>query len=234
MLDLSKMRKSFLLVLLLVLWAECTVIRGGTASANEAAVGRVSGGISWEVLWSKKQRCNEMHEGALVGRGDGDERGESRQWGRSLGRCRGMECLEGGDCATDFWPGSVGGPGQGGLPSLRGGSSVMVSGLNETMIDMLRKSGADLPPRDENTTLADRMASWEGKMVSVELEQGIEMQAKLINLDEGMNTFLAGPVERYDVDTGELLGTDAEDILIKGSNVLHVALMDGMEDVNLE
>ena len=126
-------------------------------------------------------------------------------------------------------------------------------GLNETMIEMLRKMGREqgdgsriavnqtildmlqeMGPQneeDDNTTIADKMTSWEGKMVSVEVDQGFEMRGKLVHLDDGMNAMLAGPIERYDVESGEHLGTDVEDILVKGSNVIHVALMEGMIEV---
>jgi small nuclear ribonucleoprotein (snRNP)-like protein len=63
--------------------------------------------------------------------------------------------------------------------------------------------------------------------------QKIEMRAKLIMLDDGMNAMLAGPVERYSAETGELLGTDKEDILVKGSNVIHVALLEGSSVIQL-
>lgn len=108
-----------------------------------------------------------------------------------------------------------------------GGSRIAV---NQTILDMIREMGPGAEELD-NVTIADKMTSWEGKMVCVELEQGFEMRGKLIHLDDGMNAMLAGPVERYDVESGELLGTDVEDILVKGSNVIHVALMEGMVEV---
>jgi small nuclear ribonucleoprotein (snRNP)-like protein len=62
-----------------------------------------------------------------------------------------------------------------------------------------------------------------GKNVVVALEEGIECIGTLHCIDDDFNLWLKGPVERWNVETGMLVGKDENvSIFIRGNNVVHV------------
>ena len=116
------------------------------------------------------------------------------------------------------------------LSRLRGGTDTSdLAEMKRMWTEQMMEAGAKESAANSTEADDDVEESFVGKRVSVWMDQGIECRGKLIAMEDNMNCVLERPVQRFDVDTGELLGTDDWNFLIYGYNVEHIAVLDDQD-----